>query len=82
MEIIKGNFEKTEEVEVDKNQQIKDALHKLLYDTDLSAFDEMVVVFNSTEGEGTSISTNCSMTETHFLLHFAAKVILDGEVMA
>jgi len=81
MEIIKGNFDKKKEEEpVNKQEQIREALKALLYNTDLSPYDEMVLILNSTAGEGTSISTNCQLADTHFLLCFAAQTLLDGSI--
>jgi hypothetical protein len=83
MEIIKGNFDqkKPQEDTVDKQKQIREALKRLLNETDLSPYDEMVLILNSTAGEGTSISTNCQLADTHFLLCFAAQTLLDGSIL-
>ena len=75
MEIIEGNFNKA----ISTKATVEDGL-KALLEADLSAFDEMIVVLNSSEGDGTTISTNCNLEVTHFLLHYAAMTILNGEM--
>lgn len=75
MEIIEGNFGTA----VQTKATIQDGLNALL-ESDLSGFDEMVVVLNSTTGDGTTISTNCNIEVTHFLLHYAAMTLLSGEM--
>jgi hypothetical protein len=75
MEIIEGKFGTDDTPKA----SLEDALKNLL-DSDLSDFDEMVVVFNSSGGNGTTISTNCNFEVTHFLLHYAAMTILSGDM--
>ena len=77
MEIIEGNFGTA----VTTKATVEDGLKNLL-EADLSAFDEMVVVLNSSEGNGTTISTHCNLEVTHFLLHYAALTLLSGETTA
>jgi hypothetical protein len=78
MEIIEGNFSK----ETDPRATVESGLKRVLENVDLSLFDEMVLVMNSTKGEGTTISTNCNTEVTYFLLHYAAQSILNGEMNA
>lgn len=75
MEIIEGNFKQA----ISTKATVEDGL-KALLEADLSAYDEMVVVLNSAEGDGTTISTNCNLEVTHFLLHYAAQTILSGDI--
>jgi len=78
MEIIEGNFKQ----EIETRATVEDGLRALLEDADLSSFDEMIVVLNSSKGNGTTISTNCNIEVTHFLLHYAAMTLLSGETTA
>jgi hypothetical protein len=78
MEIIEGNFNK----QIETKATVEDGLRALLEDGDLSSFDEMIVVLNSSKGNGTAISTNCNIEVTHFLLHYAALTLLSGETTA
>lgn len=78
MEIIEGNFSK----EPESKATVEACLKRVLENVDLSLFDEMVLVMNSTKGEGTTISTNCNTEVTYFLLHYAAQSILNGEMNA
>ena len=75
MEIIEGNFKQA----ISTKATVEDGL-KALLEADLSKFDEMIVVLNSSEGDGTTISTNCNLEVTHFLLHYAAMTLLSGEM--
>jgi hypothetical protein len=77
MEVIEGNFNAVDIVE---KVSVEKALTTLLEESDLDIYDEMVVILNSSEGNGTSISTNNGLDTTHFLLHYAAKTILDGDI--
>jgi hypothetical protein len=76
MEIIEGNFSK----EIETRATVEDCLNKVIQDIDLDLFDEMVLVMNSTKGEGTTISTNRNTEGTYFLLHYAAQSLLNGEM--
>ena len=76
MEIIEGNFSK----ETETRATTKDCLNQIMQNVDLDLFDEMVLVMNSTKGEGTTISTNCNTEATYFLLHYAAQSLLNGEI--
>ena len=78
MEIIEGNFSK----ESKPKNTVEACLKKVIQNVDLNLFDEMVLVMNSTKGEGTTISTNCNTEETYFLLNYAAQSILNGEMNA
>lgn len=76
MEIIEGNFSK----ETEGRATVEACLNKVIQNVDLDLFDEMVLVMNSTKGEGTTISTNCNTEATYFLLHYAAQSLLNGEI--
>jgi hypothetical protein len=76
MEIIEGNFSK----ETEARATVEACLNKVMQNVDLDLFDEMVLVMNSTKGEGTTISTNCNTEATYFLLHYAAQSLLNGEI--
>lgn len=76
MEIIEGNFSK----ETETRATAEDCLKQVMQNVDLDLFDEMVLVMNSTKGEGTTISTNCNTEATYFLLHYAAQSLLNGEI--
>lgn len=76
MEIIEGNFSK----EAEARSTVKACLNKVIQDVDLDLFDEMVLVMNSTKGEGTTVSTNRNIEETYFLLHYAAQSFLNNEI--
>jgi len=81
MEIIKGNFgNKTEEEARDKQQEIRAALEYFLNHVDLSEMDEMILMLNSSEGNGTYVHTNCDLPNTYFLLQFTAQALLDGSI--